>query len=47
MEAAENLDGFHYGENADGQKQIRAKLEGVNDETLIHVANKATSGGGA
>lgn len=46
MEVAENLDGFQYTENADGQKQIRVNVEAVNDETLIHAANKATTSGG-
>ena len=46
MEAAGNLDGFEYGEDAGGTKRVTANLEAVNDETLIHAANKATTHGG-
>lgn len=46
MDAAANLDGFSYGENAEGEKRVRVELDGVNDETLLHAANKASSDGG-
>lgn len=46
MDAAANLDGFAYGKNADGEKRVRVELDAVNDETLLHAANKATSDGG-
>ena len=44
MQAAGNLDGFDYAES--GEKRVRVNLESVNDETLIHAANKATTNGG-
>lgn len=46
MERAGKLDGFQYG-TFHGDKQLRAKLDAVNDETLIHAANKASGGGTA
>ena len=46
MERAAHLDGFAYDDGRDGEKRIRVNLPDVNDETLIHAANKATTLGG-
>lgn len=46
MERAAKMDGFVYdqtGPNNNGQKRIRCKSDGVNDESLIQSVNKATS----
>jgi len=46
MELAAELDGFAYDQaGGDGQKRIRVNLDAVNDESLIHAANKASTGG--
>lgn len=46
MKRAGNLDGFDYTTNRGGTKVIRVKSDAVNDESLIHFVNKATSGEG-
>lgn len=46
MRAAGNLDGFQYDESGERQNRITVKLEAVNDESLVHAANKATRGVG-
>jgi regulator of replication initiation timing len=47
MDAAADLDGFNYDtpSGSGGNKRIRVNLDAVKDETLIHAANKATTGG--
>lgn len=46
MELAAELDGYSYDEpNGGGQKRVRVNLEAVNDETMLHAANNAVSGG--
>lgn len=40
MELAGDLDGFNYDENHD-ENRVTVKLPSVNDETLVHAANKA------
>lgn len=42
MELAGQLDGFSY--DTEPQHRITVKLDGVNDETLVHAANKARQG---
>jgi hypothetical protein len=42
MELAGALDGFEY-DNSHDTKRVTVKLASVNDETLIHAANKATA----
>lgn len=47
MERAAEADGYTYDTsghgNQQGQKRVRVNLDAVNDETLIHAANNATS----
>lgn len=48
MERAAELDGFAYDTPGDGgQKRVRVKIDGVNDETLLHAVNNARDGGTA
>lgn len=48
MELAAQLDGFEYDTPGDGgKKRVRVNLDAVKDETLIHAANKASTGGRA
>lgn len=44
MENSADLDGFAYdtANGKDGEKRIRVKLEDVNDDALVHAANKAS-----
>lgn len=44
MERAGYADGFAYDESAGGEKRIQVDVADVNDETLVHAANKATKG---
>ena len=46
MRAAGNLEGFAYDASGERQHRITVNLEGVNDESLVHAANKATGGVG-
>lgn len=46
MEDAGKLEGFDYQTPEDRDYRIVAKLEGVNDESLVHAANNATEGVG-
>lgn len=44
MERAGTIDGFEYDEagGGKGEKRVRVSADAVNDETLIHAANKGT-----
>lgn len=45
MDRAGELEGFAYDKaNGSGEKRIRVDIESVNDDALIHAANKATEG---
>lgn len=46
MRAASNLEGFQYDTSGERQNRITVDLESVNDESLVHAANKATQGMG-
>lgn len=41
MDRAGELEGFGYDEGTGGEKRVRANLEAVNDETLLHAVNNA------
>lgn len=49
MELAADADGYVYetGGHGDGQKRIRVEPDAVNDERVIHAANKGSDGVGA
>jgi len=41
MELAGELDGFNYEERDEADNRVTVKLDSVNDDTLVHAANKA------
>lgn len=45
MELAGDLDGFEYDPNSGKNHRVLVNLDGVNDESLFHAANKAAEGG--
>jgi hypothetical protein len=49
MELAAEADGYTYetGGHGSGKKRIRVEPDGVNDERVIHAANKGSDGVGA
>lgn len=39
MERAAEADGYYYDTNEGGEKRVRVKPDGVNDESLVHAVN--------